>query len=119
MSNGCRLVDSTGQVNLSTPQCVAVLEFYKQLVSEFTPPGDIYWLQTRQDFQAGVTSMVVWSPFILDELAGLRDEAPVTAELDPPLHQRVGIVTAFAGPDGAPAQWGSSKLLWHRGGGVC
>ena len=106
LSNGCRLVDSTGQVNLSTPQCVAVLEFYQQLVSEYTPPGDIYWLQTRQDFQAGVTSMVVWSPFILDELAGLRDEAPVTAELDPPLHQRVGIVTAFAGPDGAPAQWG-------------
>ena len=106
LSNGCRLVDNSGQVNLSTPQCVNVLEFYKQLVSQFSPPGDIYWLQTRQDFQAGITSMIVWSPFILDELAGLRDEAPVTAELDPPLHKRVGIVTAFSGPNSSPVQWG-------------
>ena len=111
LSNGCRLVDPSGRINLSTPQCVAVLEFYKQLVSEFTPPGDIYWLQTRQDFQAGIAGMVVWSPFILDELAGLRDDAPVTAALDPPLHQRVGIVTAFAGPDGAPIQWGQMNYF--------
>ena len=106
LSNNCRLVDSAGRINLNTPQCVAVLEFYNQLASDFSPPGDIYWLQTRQDFQAGITSMIVWSPFILDEVAGLRDDAPVTAGLNPPLHQRLGIVTAFAGPDGSPAQWG-------------
>ncbi|MDJ0703182.1 MAG: extracellular solute-binding protein [Leptolyngbyaceae cyanobacterium MO_188.B28] len=111
LSNNCRLVDASGEVNLNTPQCVAVLDFYKQLASDYSPPGDIYWLQTRQDFQAGDTSMIIWSPFILDEVAGLRDDAPVTAELNPPLHERVGIVTAFAGPDSSPVQWGQVNYL--------
>jgi multiple sugar transport system substrate-binding protein len=51
--------------------------------------------------------MIIWSPFILDELAGLRDSAPPTINDDPTSSrtgQRTGIVTNFAGPsnpDGA------------------
>jgi multiple sugar transport system substrate-binding protein len=51
--------------------------------------------------------MIIWSPFILDELAGLRDSAPPTINDDPTsrdLAERTGIVTNFAGPsnpDGA------------------
>ena len=50
--------------------------------------------------------MILWSPFILDELAGLRESVPVTLSLTPPLHERTGVVTAFAGLSGQPAQWG-------------
>jgi multiple sugar transport system substrate-binding protein len=50
--------------------------------------------------------MIFWSPFILDELAGLRESVPVTVDLSPPLHRRTGVVTAIAGPSGQPAQWG-------------
>jgi multiple sugar transport system substrate-binding protein len=52
--------------------------------------------------------MIVWSPYILDEMAGLRDSTPVTVEgLSKPLHEMTGIVTAFQGPLGTkPAQWG-------------
>jgi multiple sugar transport system substrate-binding protein len=108
LSNGARLIDpSTGTVDLNTPEFIQTLKFYKKLAG-FTPPGDIYWRQTREDYFGGRVAMIIWSPFILDELAGLRDSSPVTATgLVKPLHQMTGIVTAFQGPLGsAPAQWG-------------
>jgi len=45
--------------------------------------------------------MVIWSPFILDELAGLRDAVPVTITDDPTardLAKKTDVVTTFAGP---------------------
>jgi multiple sugar transport system substrate-binding protein len=108
LSNGAHLVNpNTGTVDLNTSEFIQTLKFYKKLVG-FTPPGDIYWRQTREDFFGGRLAMTLWSPFILDELAGLRDSAPVTATgLVKPLHQMTGIVTAFKGPLGSsPAQWG-------------
>jgi multiple sugar transport system substrate-binding protein len=108
LSNGAHLVDpNTGAVDLNTPEVIQTLTFYKTLAG-FTPPGDIYWRQTREDYFGGRLAMIIWSPFILDELAGLRDSSPVTAAgLAKPLHQMTGIVTAFQGPLGsAPAQWG-------------
>jgi len=105
LSNGCRLIVD-GQVNLNTPECIVTLYFYKKLATQYTPPGDIYWKQTREDYHGGRAAMIIWSPFILDELAGLRDAVPVVP-MDPPLHERTGIVTAFGGPfASAAAQWG-------------
>lgn len=108
LSNGARLVNTaTREVDLNTPELVQTLKFYKTLAG-FTPPGDIYWRQTREDYFAGRIAMIIWSPFILDELAGLRDSTPVTAPgLPRPLHEMTGVVTSFQGPLGAePAQWG-------------
>ena len=45
--------------------------------------------------------MIIWSPFILDELAGLRDSNPPTINDDPTspeLASKTGIVTNFSGP---------------------
>jgi len=108
LSNGAHLVNpNTRAVDLNTPEFIQTLKFYKKLAG-FTPPGDIYWRQTREDYFGGRLAMIMWSPFILDELAGLRDSSPVTVTgLVKPLHQMTGIVTAFQGPLGsAPAQWG-------------
>ncbi len=108
LSNGARLVNpKTREVDLNTPEFIQTLKFYKKL-AEFTPPGDIYWRQTREDYFGGRVAMIIWSPFILDEAAGLRDSAPVTATgLMKPLHELTGIVTAFQGPLGIkPVQWG-------------
>lgn len=108
LSNGAHLVNpTTGQVDLNTPEFIQTLKFYKKLVS-FTPPGNIYWRHTREDYFGGRQAMIVWSPYILDELAGLRDSAPVTvAGLARPLYQMTGIVTAIKGPLGSrPVQWG-------------
>jgi multiple sugar transport system substrate-binding protein len=108
LSNGARLVNpKTGEVDLDTPEFIQTLKFYKRL-ADFTPPGDIYWRQTREDYFGGRVAMVLWSPYILDELAGLRDSTPVTVKgLTKPLNEMTGIVTAFQGPLGTmPVQWG-------------
>ncbi len=114
LSNGARLVDEAGNIDLTTTEFIAALRFYKLLATQFTPPGNIYWMHTRLDYLGGRTAMTVWSPYILDELAGLRDSAPVTAEFPegtPALYERTGIVSAFAGPAGAPAQGGAVLYL--------
>ena len=77
------------------------LEFYKVL-AKASPPGELYWKQSRALYFAGRTPMIIWSPFIMDELAGLRDSAPPTFNVDPTsneLAQKTGFITNFSGPD--------------------
>ena len=58
------------------------LEFYKT-IAKASPEGELYWKQSRELYFAGKTPMIIWSPFIMDELAGLRDSAPPTINDDP------------------------------------
>jgi multiple sugar transport system substrate-binding protein len=100
LANGVSPVSPEGDAQLAGDQTVEVLEFYKALV-EASPPGDLYWPQSRELYFAGDAAMIIWSPFILDELAGLRDDAPVTIGDDPTsreLAEKTGVVTTFAGP---------------------
>ena len=59
--------------------------------------------------------MIMWSPFILDELAGLRDNVPVTAGADPTsdeLAKNTGFVTRLAGPSNPDgAGWASGSYF--------
>ena len=59
--------------------------------------------------------MIIWSPFILDELAGLRDSAPPTINDDPTspeLASKTGIVTNFSGPSNpSGAAWGDIRYF--------
>ncbi len=82
------------------------LEIYKQM-ADASPEGELYWKQSRELYFAGKAAMIIWSPFIMDELAGLRDSAPPTINDDPTsreLASRTGFVTRISGPsnpDGA------------------
>ncbi len=113
LSNGVRLTDASGNVDLNTPAMIETLEFYKAL-SRFTPPGNLYWLHTRMDYLSGRAAMIVWSPFILDELSGLRQDQPVVPDIAKGkpgfLSQNTGFVSSIKGPRGA-AQWGQIKFL--------
>ncbi|PTQ73356.1 ABC transporter substrate-binding protein [Celeribacter persicus] len=106
LANGVSPVDENGFAPLDEAKTTEVLEFYKK-IAEASPPGDLYWDQARTLYFSGNTAMVFWSPFILDELAGLRDSAPPTINDDPTsteLASKTGIVTNFSGPsnpDGA------------------
>jgi multiple sugar transport system substrate-binding protein len=108
LSNGVRLIHGSGKVDLDTPEMVETLEFYKALC-RFTPPGNLYWLHTRMDYLSGRAAMIVWSPFILDELSGLRQDQPVVPDMakgEPGfLARNTGFVTIVHGPNGA-AQYG-------------
>ena len=59
--------------------------------------------------------MIIWSPFVLDELAGLRDSAPPTINDDPTspeLASKTGIVTTFSGPSNPDgAAWGDIRYF--------
>ena len=90
------------------------LEFYKVL-AKASPPGELYWKQSRALYFAGRTPMIIWSPFIMDELAGLRDSAPPTFNVDPTsneLAQKTGFITNFSGPDNkSGAAWADIRYF--------
>src|SRR6056297_346548 len=100
LANGVSPVDEGGFAPLDEAATIEVLEFYKA-IAEASPPGELYWDQSRTLYFSGNAAMIIWSPFILDELAGLRDSAPPTITDDPTsaeLASKTGIVTNFAGP---------------------
>lgn len=114
LANGVSPVGADGFKPLEVGPTTEVLEFYKSIV-EASPPGELYWKQSRELYFAGQAAMIIWSPFILDELAGLRDSAPPTINDDPTtsdLAGMTGIVTNFAGPSNADgAAWGDTRYF--------
>ncbi len=100
LANGVQMVDDEGNVTLNTPEMIETLEFYRKLV-EASPPGNLYWQHSRELYQAGQAAMIVWSPFILDAMAGLRDAVPVPADegREPGwLARNTGFITNLSGP---------------------
>jgi multiple sugar transport system substrate-binding protein len=106
LANGVSPVDGEGFKPLDEKKTVEALEFYKA-IAKASPPGDLFWKQSRELYFDGKAAMIIWSPFILDELAGLRDSAPPTITDDPTsseLASKTGVVTTLKGPsnpDGA------------------
>ena len=106
LSNGVSPVNQQGLQELDEKATIEVLNFYKK-IQDASPEGELYWQQSRAMYFAGEAAMIIWSPFILDELAGLRDSAPPTINSDPTskeLASKTGVITTLAGPsnpDGA------------------
>ncbi|APX21661.1 MAG: bicyclomycin resistance protein [Rhodobacteraceae bacterium] len=118
LANDVSPVGPDGVMALDEAKTTEVLEFYKTL-ADASPPGDLYWDQSRTLYFAGDAAMIIWSPFILDELAGLRDSAPPTITDDPTsteLASKTGIVTNFAGPSNPDgAAWASINMFGITG----
>lgn len=114
LANGVSPVGPDGVQPLDEAATIEVLEFYKA-IAEASPPGDLYWDQSRTLYFSGNAAMIIWSPFILDELAGLRDSAPPTINDDPTstdLAAATGIVTTFSGPSNPEgAAWGDVRYF--------
>ncbi len=114
LANGVSPVDENGTAELDVAATTEVLEFYKA-IADASPPGELFWQQSRELYFAGQAAMIIWSPFILDELAGLRDSAPPTINDDPTspeLASKTGIVTNFSGPSNPDgAAWGDVRYF--------
>ena len=114
LANGATPVNADGFSGFDEAKTVEALEFYKA-IAEASPPGELYWKQSRELYFAGQAAMIIWSPFIMDELAGLRDAAPVTINDDPTsreLANATGFVTNFAGPSNPDgAAWADSRYF--------
>jgi multiple sugar transport system substrate-binding protein len=117
LANGCQLVDDSAKVTLNSPQCQEAFNFYGNLIKETSTKGNQDADTTRATYFAGDAAMVIWSSFLLDELAGLRKDAlPTCAQCkkDPEwLAQNTGILTQMQGPSGPnPAAWGE-VVSWN------
>src|SRR5919112_5449834 len=116
LGNGCQLVDGDGEVTLDSDECVAAFEFYNELMTNYSVSGAQDVDTTRAAYFAGQAAMIVWSSFILDEMAGLRADAMPTCPQcsgDPAfLAKNSGVVTAIAGPDGDQAAQFGEIVSW-------
>ena len=111
LANDCQLVDDGGDVTLDSPACQETFGFYADLVKQHSVPGNQDADTTRATYFAGRAAMVIWSSFLLDELAGLRNDALPTCpqcKADPTfLAKNTGVVGALQGPSGSePATFG-------------
>ena len=114
LANGVSPVDSNGFKQLEDKATTEVLNFYKKIANA-SPEGELFWKQSREVYFAGKAAMIIWSPFILDELAGLRDSAPPTINEDPTspeLASKTGIITTFSGPSNpSGAAWADIRYF--------
>jgi multiple sugar transport system substrate-binding protein len=111
LANGCQLTDDQGAIQLTSPQCVATFKFYDDMIKNGSTKGGQDVDTTRAAYFAGKASMIVWSSFLLDELAGLRNDAlPTCPECRSDkrfLSKNSGVVTAVSGSGGGePTQFG-------------
>jgi multiple sugar transport system substrate-binding protein len=116
LGNGCQMVDEEGEVTLDSDECIAAFAFYDELITDYSPAGAQDVDSTRAAYFAGRAAMVVWSSFLLDEMAGLRADAlPTCPECaaDPAfLARNSGVVTAIAGPDGDEGAQFGDVVSW-------
>ncbi|HEY0168328.1 MAG TPA: extracellular solute-binding protein [Jatrophihabitans sp.] len=111
LANGCQMVDDSGKITLDSPACVDTFTTYSDLIKNTSVRGNQDVDTTRATYLAGKSAMFVWSSFVLDEMAGLRDDALPTCpecKSDPAfLAKNSGIVTSLQGAGQAkPAQFG-------------
>jgi len=117
VANGCQLVNDAGDVTLNSPQCQESFTWYANLIKNYSVRGNQDADTTRASYFAGQAGMVIWSSFLLDELAGLRNDALPTCpecKRDPSfLVKNTGVATSLQGPQGAePATYGE-VVSWN------
>lgn len=113
LGNDCQLVNSKGAATLDSAACAPAWKLYGDLAQKYSPAGTQTVDTTRATYFAGQAAMVDWSTYILDELAGLRNDAlPSCPQCvgDPQwLAKNSGIVTAITGPDGKSSALGQAS----------
>jgi multiple sugar transport system substrate-binding protein len=115
LAMGCNIVDDEGKVTFNSPQCVDALRYYGDLARNHSVQGNQDVESTRSTYFAGRAAMVVWSPFLLDGMAGLRDDTrpscPECRQDRAYLAKNSGLVGPLTGPGGQTAQFGSVSTL--------
>jgi multiple sugar transport system substrate-binding protein len=111
LANDCQLTNDDGDVTLDSKECVEAADFYGNLIRNYGAAGNQNADTTRASYFAGRAAMVIWSTFMLDELAGLRNDVlptcPECAASLTFLVENTGVVQALRGPSGdEPAAFG-------------
>jgi len=111
LAAGCQLVAASGEVTLDSEQCRRAFALYVELAQEDSPSGVQDVERTRDTYFAGKAAMILWSPFLLDAMAGLNDEAvpscPQCRDDPAYLAKHSGLIGPLASADAPPAQYGT------------
>jgi len=112
---GCQLVDDSGAVTFDSPECVEALRWYGDIASKYSVQGAQDVDSTRGTYFAGRAAMMFWSPFLLDGMAGLRNDTKPSCDecKDDPayLAKNSGLVGPLTGPAGSPSQFGAVSTV--------
>ena len=107
-ANGCDLIALSGEVDFLSDTCLEALNFYFDIVHNFSPPGIQTVSSTQNAYLNGRTGMIMASPAILPMIANLDpDNPPICAECaDNPTYlaenSRISIeIAANSGESGA------------------
>ncbi len=102
IANNCQLVNESGEILILEPQCRDALDFYYEIVNQFSPPGVQTDTSARNAFLDGRTAMIIGSPRILTDL--VRNNR---------LDRNTGIVTGMMGEQASesPANFGNITYL--------
>lgn len=68
LSNKAVIFDKNGKVRFNTPEMVETLRYYKEL-AKYTPPGAESWREAREMYLSGRAPMVMYSSYIMGDLA--------------------------------------------------
>ncbi len=110
LAGGCQLVGSGGDVTFNSPACVEALRWYGDIASNYSVKGAQDVDSTRGTYFSGRAAMMFWSPFLLDGMAGLRDDTKPSCKeckKDPEfLAKNSGLIGPLSGSAGTPSQFG-------------
>jgi multiple sugar transport system substrate-binding protein len=110
LAEGCQLVDNSGNITIDSPQCVKALTAYAQLARSYSVSGNQDVDSTRGTYFAGRAAMLIWSPFLLDGMAGLRKDTqpscPQCKSNPAFLAKNSGLVGPLSSAGNSPAQFG-------------
>ncbi len=117
LANGCQLIDETGRVLLLEPACQNALNFYYEIIHNYSPIGVQTNTSTRDAYLSGRTGLIIAGPEILLQLAGLDPNNPPTCPecADTPdfLAQNSRVLTTLNGSSGQaePISFGPMTVL--------
>ena len=110
LSNGIRIFQRDGEIAMDSDRMVSTLKYYTEL-AQYGPPGHNNWREARQYYITGRVGMMFYSPYIIDDIAGLVEKYEPTV---PQLAKKTGFVPVIEGPHGEKACYGEIYAL-----GIC
>ncbi|MBK9054868.1 MAG: extracellular solute-binding protein [Chloroflexi bacterium] len=117
MANGCDLVDTKGEVFFLHPACLDTLDFYREIINQFSPSDVQTDISALNAYLNGQTSLIIASPSVLPIIGGVDPaRRPTCAECTSAdyLAQNSGILTSIQGRSQF-AETGSFSELTYLG----
>lgn len=71
LANGCQLIEETGRVTLLEPVCQNALNFYYDIIHNYSPIGVQTNTSTRDAYLSGRAGLIMGGPGLLPQIAGL------------------------------------------------